>query len=448
MGRSGCRLAVVLLGPLCALHLPAQEERAPEARIQALQADMRVLDRQGRELQERQRRLAAATGAEKERLEQGAQALSEDYRRLFSSTREAVLLARKEYPGDPRVRRLNLQFALAERNLPQALEDLQAITAAEPADEAMGLAQARLLMDLGKPEEVPAAIRALRKAAGRSTLGAEILLEALGALCRWTESLEEIAALEGRPEAPEHLAGLKAERLFQLGEYAEAERVARAALAQARRSLDGPADPARAERVQDLMGRLAELAQAAQLYTGYLEEERRALAAEEAAGDCPRVRLHTAAGPILIELFEESAPNTVANFLTLAGKGFYDGTRFHRVVPGFMAQGGDPNSRDADPSNDGLGGPGYFLADECRDPGARRHFAGRISMANSGPDTGGSQFFLTHSTTWHLNGRHTVFGRVLEGMPALLALRKGDALERVEIVRKRDHSYPVIRIGR
>ena len=98
-------------------------------------------------------------------------------------------------------------------------------------------------------------------------------------------------------------------------------------------------------------------------------------------------------------------------------------------MPGFMVQGGDPNSKDNDPRNDGSGGPGYTIKCECDRPDARMHFAGSLSMAHTGKDTGGSQFFITHLPTDHLNGRHTVFGRVIEGLPTARGLRPNDTID-------------------
>jgi peptidyl-prolyl cis-trans isomerase B (cyclophilin B) len=117
---------------------------------------------------------------------------------------------------------------------------------------------------------------------------------------------------------------------------------------------------------------------------------------------------------IVLELYPEIAPKTVDNFIRLASEGFYDGTTFHRVMPGFMIQGGDPNTRNNDPSDDGMGGPGYKLADE---PNPAPHERGTLSMANSGtPNSGGSQFFIVHEDVRHLDGAHTAFGRVRAGM--------------------------------
>lgn len=134
----------------------------------------------------------------------------------------------------------------------------------------------------------------------------------------------------------------------------------------------------------------------------------------------PRVRLDTAKGAIVVELEREAAPATVENFLNLTRAGFYDGTRFHRLVPGFILQGGDPLTKDTDPANDGLGGS-QPIQDEFN-PTLRHDEAGLLSMANSGPETGSSQFFLTLGPAKHLDDRHAVFGRVVEGRDVLDAL--------------------------
>ena len=119
-------------------------------------------------------------------------------------------------------------------------------------------------------------------------------------------------------------------------------------------------------------------------------------------------------GEIRVELLSHKAPKTVENFIKLAESGFYDGTTFHRVIPGFMIQGGDPNSRDRDPRNDGLGGPGYTIADEPNDEPQRR---GVVSMANTGmPHSAGSQFFILVADAPQLAGHYTAFGRVVGGI--------------------------------
>jgi cyclophilin family peptidyl-prolyl cis-trans isomerase/thioredoxin-related protein len=161
------------------------------------------------------------------------------------------------------------------------------------------------------------------------------------------------------------------------------------------------------------------------------EEEIRAK--EKTADNNPIIEIKTDKGTIKVELFEDSAPNTVANFISLVEKKFFDGLKFHRVIPGFMIQGGDPNG-------DGSGGPGYSFNDELSD-GYRRHFTGSLSMANSGPNTNGSQFFITHVPTSWLNGRHVVFGRVIEGLDVIYQIAGGDKIVGATVLRKRAHIY-------
>ena len=153
----------------------------------------------------------------------------------------------------------------------------------------------------------------------------------------------------------------------------------------------------------------------------------------------PRVTLQTSRGRIVLELAEDDAPNTVANFINLAEKGFYDGLVFHRVIADFMIQGGDPTGT-------GSGGPGYVIADEFSP--RLRHERGVISMANAGPNTGGSQFFITHVACPHLDGKHAVFGRVVEGMEVVDAIRQGDRIEKVTVDRKRRGAYEPKVLGR
>jgi peptidyl-prolyl cis-trans isomerase B (cyclophilin B) len=141
---------------------------------------------------------------------------------------------------------------------------------------------------------------------------------------------------------------------------------------------------------------------------------------EIAAMKQTRAVIRTPLGDMTIRFFPEAAPNHVNNFTVLARKGFYDGTTFHRVIPGFMIQGGDPNSRKADRSLHGTGGPGYRLKAEFND---RPHERGTVSMARSRhPDSAGSQFFICVADAPHLDGQYTVFGQVIEGMPTADAI--------------------------
>jgi peptidyl-prolyl cis-trans isomerase B (cyclophilin B) len=128
---------------------------------------------------------------------------------------------------------------------------------------------------------------------------------------------------------------------------------------------------------------------------------------------------------LIIELYAKEAPETVANFEKLANEGFYNGLTFHRVIPGFVAQGGCPLGT-------GTGGPGYSI--KCETEGnPHKHVAGALSMAHAGKDTGGSQFFVVHEAQPHLDGVHTVFGQVVEGMDTVYRIKQGDVMKEVKV---------------
>lgn len=159
--------------------------------------------------------------------------------------------------------------------------------------------------------------------------------------------------------------------------------------------------------------------------------------AEKFYGDAPKMTIDsgkkytanfsTSKGDFQIELFAKEAPITVNNFAFLANDGFYDGVRFHRVISDFMVQGGDPTGT-------GRGGPGYKWNDE-KSALALKHETGVLSMANAGPNTNGSQFFITHSPQPHLNGKHAVFGKVIgDGMGVVNSIRQGDEMVTVRVV--------------
>jgi peptidyl-prolyl cis-trans isomerase B (cyclophilin B) len=184
---------------------------------------------------------------------------------------------------------------------------------------------------------------------------------------------------------------------------------------------------------------LAGFGLAAASYAAGCQGDGAAVPKQPAAEPLPQVTLHTNKGAIVVELAEDDAPNTVANFVSLAEKGFYNGVTFHRVLADFMIQGGDPTGT-------GSGGPGYVIADEFSP--RLRHARGVLSMANAGPNTGGSQFFITHVACPHLDGKHAVFGRVIEGMDVVDSIRQGDRIEKVTVDRKRSHPYRPVVSGR
>ncbi len=190
-------------------------------------------------------------------------------------------------------------------------------------------------------------------------------------------------------------------------------------------------------------------------YKVWWKQEQEIRAKEAEADDLPRVLITTSQGEIEVELFENEAPQTVANFISLVEAKFYDGLTFHRVLPGFMAQGGCPKG-------DGTGGPEYNIYCECdpKDhPNFRRHFRGTLSMAHAGKNTGGSQFFMTFSPQNPLDERHTAFGRIVKGMEVLAKIQRRnptdenglpvpaaklptpDKIVSATVLRKRDHEY-------
>ena len=152
---------------------------------------------------------------------------------------------------------------------------------------------------------------------------------------------------------------------------------------------------------------------------------RNAFIAERGTIKMKKVIMETEKGTLTIELFDKEAPGTVKNFTDLIEKGFYDGLKFHRIIPGFVAQGGCPNGN-------GAGGPGYTIPCETKG-NPRKHLRGSLSMAHRGPNTGGSQFFIVYEPQPHLDGLHTVFGQVTEGMDVVDDLRQGDKMLKVTV---------------
>jgi peptidyl-prolyl cis-trans isomerase B (cyclophilin B) len=146
-----------------------------------------------------------------------------------------------------------------------------------------------------------------------------------------------------------------------------------------------------------------------------------------------RIILHTDKGDIEGTIYASKTPMTAANYLNLARRGYYNGLKFHRVIPDFMIQGGDPTGT-------GSGGPGYKFGDECR-PDLKHNRAGLFSMANAGPGTNGSQFFVTHVPTAWLDGKHTVFGEVTKGQDVVNAIKQGDKIKSIEILDSTDDLF-------
>jgi cyclophilin family peptidyl-prolyl cis-trans isomerase len=306
---------------------------------------------------------------------------------VIASTSEAL----KAAPDDPGLLEVRGEAYLIYQKNDQALPDLEKLLKLKPEDAELLLKVARLEHSVNRYE--PAAVnfeKIVKK--DEKNIEARVLL----ATCNY--SIQKFQ---------------EAEKLF-----AEVLKI---------EQLD-PEQRSRAAQFQEM----------SQKYIPLWNSEQQIRAKEAKSDDLPRVKLTTTKGVVEIELLENEAPNTVANFVELVSKKYYDGLKFHRVIPGFMAQGGDP-------AGNGSGGPGYRFRDEIP-PAYRRHFRGSLSMANSGPDTNGSQFFITHLPTDWLNGKHTVFGRVLSGQDVVDLLIVGDAIVTAEVTRKRDHEYKVVKI--
>jgi cyclophilin family peptidyl-prolyl cis-trans isomerase len=270
------------------------------------------------------------------------------------------------------------------------------------------------------------------------------MLFSVVATCVATDDYEEAwrlanVLLDGKYSKPQ-LFGLAGIAAFYTNRFDDAERYLKQA----------PDDKVLGKQIAELQPRIAET-------RAKWDREEKVRDAEAKADDLPRVKLTISdfrgnvKGDVVVELFENEAPNTVANFINLVEKKFYDGIVFHRVLSGFMAQGGDPDGT-------GRGGPGYHIADECNQPNHRDHFRGSLSMAHSAePDSNGSQFFINLTPTPWLDGKHTVFGRVIEGLDLLAKIQRThisseegekpipgvvpDKILKAVVVRKRDHAY-------
>lgn len=305
---------------------------------------------------------------------------------LLAATSEAL----KASPEDPGLLEVRGEAYLIYQKNDQALPDLEKLLTLRPDDAELRIKVARLEHSVNRYEAAAASFEYILKREAKN-VEAQVLL----AMCD-----------------------------YSIGKFEESNRIF--------------AEVLKGELDSEQRSRAAQFQEMAQKYIPLWKAELEIRAREAKADDLPRVRMTTTKGEIVIELLENDAPNTVANFIELVTRKYYDGLKFHRVIPGFMAQGGDPRGN-------GSGGPGYRFKDELA-PEYRRHFRGSLSMANSGPDTNGSQFFITHLPTDWLNGKHTVFGRVLSGQDVVDALLVGDSIVKAEVVRKRDHDYKVVKI--
>ncbi|MDP6693327.1 MAG: peptidylprolyl isomerase [Phycisphaerales bacterium] len=328
-----------------------------------------------------------------------------------------------------------LQLTLWLNDNERADELFRLLIATQPENPAIGLAWSRFAMNLPNADSEVIFTELLRLYPTSS----EVVLDwatQLDKQNRFSEALGVLSGLDSDELTTPETAGLLSDLLFAENRFEEAlaalERVDKKTLA------DNPAQKASID---------SRITRYNEILTKW-EHELAIRETEATIDDLPRVQLITSKGPILLELFEDHAPNTVANFISLAQSGYYDGTRFHRVLPKFMAQGGDPNSRTDASGQAGGGGPGYNIKDEHTLDDIRHHFAGSLSMAKTAAEnSGGSQFFLTHLPTSHLDGRHTVFGRIVDGLNIARSIEKDDDIMTMTIIRKRDHEYTPEKLG-
>jgi len=425
------RTASVLAAALCLTAGFAAEERSASAASVTHFLDASALDRSWDDLHERFRRIAAT-------IRSAGSLLESDLGVIRALLRDARAF-NDANPDHTRALALELQLARWVGEDQARIGDLYAaLSRLTDGDATLAISAFRYrsqnnLMD--SSERLEAARDLLARFPGNR----EILREAVTTFQQALMYSEVIALLEPKDLDPASDAAL----LLNLAEAHFAEHNFGASLTVARSLAQSSGlGPALQRQVDSVI-------EDAERYEGYWQEEQALRAAESAADDLPRIVIETSRGPITLELFENEAPNTVANFISLAESDFYAGTRFHRFITNMMIQGGDPESRSGPGIAQGLGGPGYTIADEHGRPESRRHFRDSIAMAKTQlPDTAGSQFYLCHRPLPWLNDRHTVFGRVLEGHDVVRALRQDDEVHAVIVLRKRDHAYEPIVIGR
>jgi cyclophilin family peptidyl-prolyl cis-trans isomerase len=357
------------------------------------------------------------------------------------SADEAFAALRAEFDQMSRYLTSRRGIGNAERQELLALRrQLDAFATAHPDDARPTVLDLQISLWLGEDDRVDAAFATLVDRSPDNAAIRRRWAQARGQANRWDAALEVLSdpSMAGVPEAMLDQARM----LMNLNRFAEALAV----LEQLPEDGEAATVASQATAMRLQLETLAEAWAA----------EEALLAAEAAQDDLPRVRFETGKGAVVLELFEDQAPYTVANFIELVEGGFYQGTKFHRVIPGFMAQGGDPNTISGATGAPGQGGPGYTIPDESGRSDKRKHFAGRLAMAKPGdpersgkakPNSAGSQFYITVVPTSHLDEEYTVFGRVVEGEEVARSLRMDDALRSATVLRKRDHEYKPVKLG-
>jgi cyclophilin family peptidyl-prolyl cis-trans isomerase len=395
-------------------------------------------------------------------LERQASVIDENQRELEALKRGAAALAAKKQTAELQARLAEGKQVASLLNVRMAAfeKDLAAARRARPEDPIVQWLTAELLVAVGgEPEEI---LPYLQKA-GKSGLKRPRLSASLAKVEFDKNHFQAAynAALEAVRQAPKDPANWE---IFVRSSFA-VERFDEVTN-RLRQEFPEPNVPEWVRAIQLDARKLSVLWQ----------REQAQRAKESAAGNLPLVRFTvehrqfegnnvkvTGTGQVDIELFEDQTPAAVANFLSLAETGFYDGTLFYWAEAGHMVVGGDPNTKNTDPNDDGLGGPGYSIPDEFGSPSARAHFRGVLSTVQNGPRTAGSQFFITLVPSPEFDGNSTAFGRVVKGQDVLDSVTQGrtnrnvgqfgriipgDRLVKVTVVRKRPHAYTVTKVSR
>jgi len=355
--------------------------------------------------------------------------IAPDDRETIRSLRDRATAFNRKWRGEQKGLAFELQLSVWLEAHDRVDELFERLVKINPDDPAIGLAWTNYVRRGGDNDRVEKVFKRIVKAYPEALRVRAAWADYLKASNRYGKALE---ALEGHDLDPTEVPGAVltfSECLFAEQRYQEALDALEAVPAEV--LAENPFLSSQIDRDKPTR----------QQYVEFWTEEQAIREAEAEADDLPRVELVLDRGRIVVELYENEAPNTVSNFISLVESGFYTDTKFHRVLD-FMAQGGDPNTKPGATGVPGQGSPGYRIPDEHGRLNSRRHFTGSLAMAKTAPpDTAGCQFFITHTAPYWLNGKHTVFGHVIEGLEVSRGIEPDEVLKSATVLRKRDHEY-------
>ena len=354
--------------------------------------------------------------------------IAPDDREAIRSLRDRVTAFNRKWRGEQKGLAFEIQLSVWLEDHDRVDELFERLVKVSPDDPAIGFAWTNYFQSTGDKDRVDEIFQRIVKA-----------YPVLRVRTAWADYLkasnrygEALAALEGHDLDPTEVPGAVltfSECLFAEQRYQEALDALEAVPAEV--LAENPFLSSQIDRDKPTR----------QEYVEFWTEEQAIREAEAEADDLPRVELVLDRGRIVVELYENEAPNTVSNFISLVESGFYTDTKFHRVLD-FMAQGGDPNTKPGATGVPGRGSPGYRIPDEHGRPNSRRHFTGSLAMTKTAPpNTAGCQFFITNTAPDWLNGKHTVFGHVIEGLEVARGIEQDEVLKSATVLRKRDHEY-------